>query len=436
MFKCIIMATIKYIVKGSSNPATIYLRFVHGRQHDYTKSTGYLINPKDWNLKKKQPFQRDSTLKNLTTDLADLSNTIIRMFNDTPTNEINSGWLQEQIGFFKGDMKHDDIRSDILTDCIQHVIDNANTRENAFNELGLSKSRVNSYKGLLRVIKEYQGRKTFLVKNIDIKFGKEFLNWMINDKEYSESYARKKIDDLKTVCRDAGIYGVEVSLQLDKVKGGKPKNDLIIYLTHDELVKIEQASIVSDALQNARRWLLIGCNIGQRGGDLLGLTSDNFVTRKGLEVIELKQKKTGAQVTIPILPKTKELLKDGLPRPIAIQNFNRYIKEICQIAGLNTRTRGRKYDVEKKRRIEGDYEKWEVISSHVMRRTFATLNYTKLPTPLLMKVTGHSTERMFAKYLGKDSLDYAQMISDFYELQALKEKQEPHLEIVKQVSNN
>jgi hypothetical protein len=37
-----------------------------------------------------------------------------------------------------------------------------------------------------------------------------------------------------------------------------------------------------------------------------------------------------------------------------------------------------------------------------------------------MQVTGHSTERTFLNYIGKNSLDFAQQIADFYTLQSLK----------------
>ncbi|KKN50306.1 hypothetical protein LCGC14_0634200 [marine sediment metagenome] len=430
------MATINHLVRGSNNPSTIYLRFKHGTAHDYTKSTGYLIDPKNWNNDKKQPYKRTADLKNLATDLAELSNALIKIFNNTPKDDITSDWLRHQIGVFKGDIKPEKTKSDILVDSIQNIIDTANIRENGHGGLGLSKSRINSYKNLLKIIREYQGSKVFRVKEVNIRFGKEFLNWMLNDMQYSESYARKKLDDLKTVCSDAEIYGVEVSPQLRKIKGGKSKNENIIYFTSDELDKIENANLVGEAHINARRWLLLGCNLGQRGGDLLGLSENNIVTRKGLDVIELTQQKTSSKVTIPILEKTREILEDGFPRPIAIQNFNIYIKDICRISEINQPTRGRKYDLIKKRRVQGTFPKWEIVSSHVMRRTFATLLYGDLPTPLIMKITGHSTERMFAQYLGKDSLDYAQQIADYYELQKIKLKKQPQLQIVKEASND
>ncbi|MCK0148211.1 site-specific integrase [Arenibacter sp. F26102] len=453
------MATINFLVKGSDNPATIYLRFRHGRGHDYTKGTGYLINPRDWNAQKKQPYQRDTHLKNLTTNLVNLSNELIKLFNNTPKDEITGDWIESQISIIKGDIKPEQKRSDILTDCIQYLIDTANIREGNQKNLGLSKSRINSYSNLLKIIKTYQGiKKPYRIKDIDISFGKEFLNWMINDKAYSDGYSRKKLDDLKTVCRDAETDGIDTNPQFGKIKGGKPVNDQILYLSLDELEKIENANIIGDALQNARKWLLFGCGIGQRGGDLLNITDNNFITRDGLEVIELKQQKTGKQVTIPILEETRKILKDGLPRPMAIQNFNTYIKEVCRIAEIDDLIEGAKITMldkegkeipkdengrylEKgvKRKIKGRFPKYDLMSSHICRRSFASNLYGILPTPLIMQITAHSSERLLLQYIGKNSLDYARQIRDFYELQKLRNEKETKLKVVKNeknVSNN
>ena len=97
--------------------------------------------------------------------------------------------------------------------------------------------------------------------------------------------------------------------------------------------------------------------------------------------------------------------------------------------------KGTLYDKSKKRKIENHYPKYKLISSHVCRRSFASNLYGELPTPLIMQITAHSTEKMLLNYIGKNSLDYAQQIADFYTLQALKEKKEPQLSIIKNISN-
>jgi hypothetical protein len=47
-------------------------------------------------------------------------------------------------------------------------------------------------------------------------------------------------------------------------------------------------------------------------------------------------------------------------------------------------------------------EKWETITSHIGRRSFATNFYGKIPTPLLLHATGHSTEEVFLKYINSN----------------------------------
>ena len=442
----IAMATVKYIIRGKEDPVTIYLRFIHGRKHDYTKSTGKIINLSNCILSgsgKKSSIldgvkRNSSEMKNLNRRLRDLKNRIVDRYDETDPSEINGEWLQNEINIFNGkSIPGEETKSDLLVDAIQFVIDTAGLRENSKGGLGLSKNRIDSYHNLLKIIKKYQGKRRLKVQDVNIKFGKDFLEWMLNKRNYSESYAKKKIDDLKTVCADAEIQGLTISPQLKKVKGGNTKNDYILYLSPGELEKIEKTTLKSQSLINVRKWLLLGCNLGQRGQDLLDLTENNFVTRHGLEVIELKQQKTGKQVTIPVLPVTKEILKEGLPYNISLQKFNGLLKKLCKKAGIEEVIPGTKIEMVdeegkvipkdkdgkrkqkgEKRKVKGFYPKWQLMSSHVCRRSFATNTYGKLPTPLIMQITAHSTEKMFLGYIGKSSMDYAQQIADFYAKEA------------------
>ena len=49
-------------------------------------------------------------------------------------------------------------------------------------------------------------------------------------------------------------------------------------------------------------------------------------------------------------------------------------------------------------------EKWEVVGSHVGRRSFATNFYGKVRTALIMSVTGHLTESSFLLYIDRERL--------------------------------
>ncbi len=437
------MATINFLHRSKKEVAPLTLRLLfrdsNGNDFVYACKTKYRIDKTYWKDHKKN--KKDGNFKNkqlqVNKDLQEIENYVLNEFNKVSINEITKEWLSNVVDLYYNPITEAK-QSDLLIDAIQTIIDEAPTRKNAKGGVGLSKSRVNSYKSLRDIVSEYQGKNNFKVKDINVKFAKDFLKFLLTKKVYQKSYALKKIADLKTVCNDASFYGVETSPQLKKIDSNRTKNEQILYLSLKELEEIEKVVLLNEAHRNARKWLLLGCNLGQRGGDLLQLDETNFVTRNNLEVIELKQQKTGKNVTIPVLEKTKEIIKDGLPYKISIQKFNKHIKEICKIAEINELIKGSKITViekgkgnKQKRKVSGLYPKWQLMASHVCRRSFASNLYGILPTPLIMSITSHSSEKMLLNYIGKDSLDFAQQIADFYTLQALKNKKEPQLDIVK-----
>lgn len=448
IFECSIqlytMATLKFILQSKSENAPIYLRLSNGRKNPIIyRKIGLSINHLDWSKTTGLPKQTTPNNKKLSTKLKKLNTYVIEKLNDVDTeNEtLNGNWLKFQIDLFFERITENK-KSELIIDAIQDIIDNAETRKNAKGGLGISKSRVNSYKSLKNIISEYQGTKKYKVKEVNVNFAKDFLKYLINAKKYQISYASKKIADLKTVCFDAEVNGIPVHYQLKKIDSTKPTNENIIYLSNAELTKIENTELPTDALKNVRKWLLLGCNIGQRGGDLLNINESNFINRNGLQVIEIKQQKTNKNITIPVLETTKQILNTGLPYKISIQKFNEHVKTVCKLAKINEIIKGGIIEVTEKgkgkthkRKVNGNYPKWQLIGSHVCRRSFASNLYGLLPTPLIMQITAHSTEKMLLNYIGKQGLDYAQQIADFYTLQAQKEKKESHLTVVKNASN-
>lgn len=415
------MPKIKYYYRSQKEFGPITLRLSHKDELDLFVNTELLIYKSLWDFKKALPKTNTETSKKAKADLANLEKSVLDSFND----EYNSGelitkdWLKFQVDLFFKRITIEEV-SDKLLDNIQRVIDTAPTRKNGKGGIGLSTSRVNGYTNLKNLIELFQKskRKTIIIKDVDLKFVQEFTSFMQKHK-YANSYTQKKISDVKTVCLDAQINGIETSHQLPKVTGIKVKNNSIIYLTEKDLLKIKKKKFESQALVNARNWLLLGSMIGQRGNDLLNLNDENIVYRNGLKLIELIQQKGNKNVLIPFSPEMEELLKNGFPSKISIQKFNDYLKNVCELSEIDEIISGNLYDKKNKRKVAGTYEKWKLISSHDLRRTFASNNYGKMPTPLIMSITGHSSELIFLKYIGKTADNYAQQIADYYTKQAL-----------------
>ena len=115
----------------------------------------------------------------------------------------------------------------------------------------------------------------------------------------------------------------------------------------------------------------------------------------------------------PDVLNTVERNGNGFPKLLDIQHYNTYIKEIGRLANLNLLVKARKRFGFRSKIVEA--EKWEFLSSHIGRRSFATNFYGKIPTPLLMEATGHSTEQMFLRYINPVDKDRALSLGSYFD---------------------
>ena len=171
----------------------------------------------------------------------------------------------------------------------------------------------------------------------------------------------------------------------------------------------------NDYLDNARDWLLIACYTGQRISDYLNFTSSMIITDEdGISYIEFSQKKTNTKMRLPILSKVSEILdkRNGeFPRRISEQKLNKYIKKGGEIAGIDEMVyRGKVGEIDgKKRKIFGKYPKYELITSHIGRRSFASNFYGKISTTHILNFTGHTTEKQLLTYIGKSETEKSRL---------------------------
>jgi len=430
------MATIKFILQSNSDNAPIYLRLSLSRQKSIKRKTGLIINHKDWSKTTGLPKQNNSSNKNLTTDLRKLSTTILDNLNNASIQgiEVSGDWLVHNIDLHFGRIA-DKNKSELVTDNIQYIIDTAHTRENGKKGIGLSLCRINAYKRLKTLFNEFQDKEKekYKVKGLDKNKFEEFKIWLLDDKSYSQTYSLKKLSDLKTVCKEARYKGVETYPQLNdiKVKQASAYDDDmdVIILTPTEIEKIENAELPTNALINARKWLILACYTGQRGQALTTrIKIDNFEQYGNDLIIKIKQKKGNKAVIIPVLPKVKDIYENGMPYIVSTQKLNKHFKEIGKIAKLNDMIMGRIIEASKnkgekrKRGVKKLRHKYEYISTHIGRRTFASNHYGKIPTPIIMRVTGHSKESTFLTYINQTDNSHIDTFLDYYKTKEKTEK--------------
>ena len=170
-----------------------------------------------------------------------------------------------------------------------------------------------------------------------------------------------------------------------------------IYLTEDEIEKIYKLDLIENKrLEKVRDLFIIECNTGLRFQDLMHIEKENILK----DSIKITIRKTGERLNTLLLPDTKTLLKKynyQLPK-ISNTNYNLYLKEIGKLAGINDTIIHNTYKAGKP--ISTKKKKYELISSHTSRRSFATNMYHRKYSPvLIMSIIGHKKESTFLKYI-------------------------------------
>lgn len=431
------MATVKFRLRSNANKnVSIKVRLMTGRNNDIETNTGFTINPKEWSDATNKPKQNTAENKRLFNDLKKLETYLFDSLNNDLANSviIDKYWLENRINdCFK---RIEKIDNGILVNHIQYIIDNANTRKiKGRNKLGLSENRIKGYKTFKKIIENYQEviKKQIHLLDVNKPFVEKFTNWLINTKEYSVNYAGKQIDNLKTVCLDAEKLEIPINNQIKFIESFSENTEdrLIVTLSIDEIEQIRTTELETKAHINARKWLLIGCQIGQRSNDLLAITKEDFrYTSKGIN-LDLIQQKTSKPVTIPIVEDyIIDMIENNLPYKISSQKLNEYIKEICKIAKIDEVIKGKKIDKDTKRKKLDFYPKYELITSHCFRRSFATNYYKRMHTPILMNITGHTKESIFLNYINK-SEDKDANADLFREIHGIIKSKEPQFQVIK-----
>ena len=411
------MATVNFLYRSTRDigPITLRLSFRYdSKDHVKEAKTQITCSKEDWNLMQNSKRIKDAKLKNkkneFDKDTIDIESYVLTAFNNSIPSEVDKLWLQNQLDSYYGKNDTEVISNKILKYfekylelIINNITKKTHTRYNT------------SFEFTKRFIDESECfNQNTTIFDIDADFYSEFRDYGIEN-EYSLSTINKYFSAIKTMCNYAyAHHGIQLSHRYNLIKM-KANRMPIVYLTMDELKLIGslESHQLGPRLENVRDWLLISCLTGQRISDFMNFSVDSIREVDGTKLMDIFQEKGKKSVTIPILNQVIEIMKKyegGFPKQLSDQKYNDYVKEIVKLAGIDEVIYGGVVKVipgKGKRKVMGDYPKYELISSHVGRRSFATNFYGKIKTPLLMNITGHVKESTFLSYIGKTSKDTA-----------------------------
>ncbi len=214
-----------------------------------------------------------------------------------------------------------------------------------------------------------------------------------------DNYFAKIVTVLKTFLNWAFERDYVKDQTYRKFKASERETE-VICLTPSEFLTLYNYEFKSKRLSRVRDVFIFGCTTGLRFSDLSSLERSHI---QG-DFIMKNIQKTQDNNTIPLTKYAKEILSkyqntvyETLPR-VSAQKFNRYLKECCEKAGINAPTTITRFSGSKRK--HNTFPKYELITSHTARKTFATISLLNgVPERVVRNITGHKKEENFKRYV-------------------------------------
>lgn len=411
----------------SERPTNIYL-IVRINQKQAKLSTGVKVYPEQWNIKKQEAY-----ISCRLTESDNINNTIAnkkllelrsqfeefkRYLCDNPSELENSWELLRKYIYKDNDMQR--TKKINAIHWLRDIIANDKTIKTSGEH-----KRGSTMETYLIVLKDFQtflkenGKDTISFDDINLALIKEYETYLFNKKVKGErttatSTVGNKCVQLIGIIKRAEPYNLIDIHEAKLDKYSKPRsrqgNENEIYLTEEEINKIHSLKLPYKE-EVARDIFILQCWTGQRFSDIKSLNKGIVKETSNGKVLEIVQQKKTHRVTIPLFPIALEILekyKFNLPE-ISENTMLRYLKKIGLKAVLTdqhivTEDRGGSVTNTTKQR-------WELIGTHTARRSYIS-NMLKrgYDSHLLMKITGHTTEEAFKRYVKVSSKDAASVI--------------------------
>lgn len=217
----------------------------------------------------------------------------------------------------------------------------------------------------------------------------EFRDYVLE--RVAQSSARTYFATLKSVM---SRYEDEAGFCKDYKTILKAKNEtpLKTFLTMDELKTLEKVECKTEVEQYVLDEFLIGAYTGMRISDAREVSEENMVNGH-LSYVSIK---TGIQAVIPLKTGIAERIMRVQTSDcnVTTMGYNLAIRRLCKRAGITDKVKVFKGG----EHIKG--EKWEFVSSHTGRISFAT-NLAILGVPILdiSKLMGHADIATTQRYI-------------------------------------
>jgi integrase len=281
---------------------------------------------------------------------------------------------------------------------------------------------ISHYQILRDIIVRFEKKNKVRLRDITAELMDDFSTFLTQNENYAQKTAKRMVSRFKFFCARAEEENIEVNKNYKQrvFVDARETEYKEPYLNEEEIDRIFKHDFsYNDALDNARDNLIISVWTALRVSDFLGRLRIENIDGDFIDIIT---KKTGKHVSIPIHSHIKAILKKRngkFPAKISEQRYNDYLKIIGQIVEIDEEMKGGVIEVDKKtgkkRKVYGTYKKYELMTSHIGRRSFASNLFGKVPNSVIMSVAGWSNESMLLNYIKKTNRQNAESLKEYWE---------------------
>jgi site-specific recombinase XerD len=256
-----------------------------------------------------------------------------------------------------------------------------------------------------------------VLKDLSIDDFYNFANFL-EDEGYNPSTIKRMLSRMKFFCARCSEEGIKVSSAFtQRVFVDDDSSEIEgVYLNEEEIDRIFNLDLDHDfVLDNIRDNFLISCWSGMRISDFLyNLKTDNI--KDGF--ISIKTQKTKSFVKLPIHAHVKFVLDKRfgqLPKKMSATEYNKQLKIICQLAGIDNLVYGKVWNPTTKRKERKYLPKYAFCTSHIGRKSLCTNLAGKVPNELIQSVFGWAGMNMVNYYNQTTKTDYAEKLQEYWQ---------------------
>ncbi len=239
----------------------------------------------------------------------------------------------------------------------------------------------------------------FTVENLDERLYKSFVDFyrsQFNRINTVWDLCKVLKSVLNEIRRKYKIHVFNPAIELAKSDKVTPRSEDKVYFNFSQIQKIIDYSPPSERLKNTKFILLTLLFSGCRYSDVFKV-QPKFTFESKKDDIKFRyarfiDQKTDKDIIVPILDPLEQAYKENngeSPYPISDVKFNKYVKELCELAELTDEVTLSYTDAQGKKQYEVK-EFYQFVTSHIGRRSFITNLINFIPITILTKITGHA----------------------------------------------